>query len=654
MTRVLIVDDKAENLYLLRVLLAGHGIGVDEAQNGAEALEKARQAPPDMVISDLLMPVMDGYTLLRHWKDDERLRSIPFIVYTATYTEPKDERLAMDLGADAFILKPAEPRALLARFMDVLSKAQKQELPPARRASSDDKALLDSYGEVLGRKLEQNISERKYAEADARHLATFPKHNPNPVLEFSVDGLLTYSNRAAKRLSEACGGTDLASLLPSDTRRIAAECLARAQPSEHVETKHGGRTISWSFYPIEELQVVHCYAEDITERLHLEERFRQSQKMDAIGHLAAGVAHDFNNLLTVVQFEVTELSESKALPSDLREAVAQIANAADRAANLTRQLLTFSRKQAKEVQVLDLRGLVTGMTRMFERIIGADIKLELAIADPLPRIYADPGMIEQVIMNLVVNSRDAMPEGGRISISVSEVAIATSELSQHPEGRAGRFLQLEVADTGTGIAAEHLPRIFEPFYTTKAVGKGTGLGLSTVFGIVKQHDGWIEVSSELGRGTTFRIILPVAHETNGSTAGTVAEEQVRGGDETLVLAEDDETIRGLLQVGLERYGYRVSAYGTGVEALQELESRNKPVALLITDLVMPGGLGGGELARRAQELRPGLRVVYISGYASEDVTKGLQLELGVNYLRKPFVLRTLVQLVRKRLDSPAK
>jgi len=652
-TRILIVDDKAENLYLLRALLVGNQMQVDEARHGAEALEKARQAPPDMVISDLLMPVMDGYTLLRHWKSDDRLKSIPFIVYTATYTEPKDERLAMDLGADAFILKPAEPRALMACFKDVLAKAQNRELAPARSPSGDEKALQDNYGEVLGRKLEQNISERKYAEAEARHLATFPKYNPNPVLEFSGDGRLTYSNRAAKRMAEACEGSDLASLLPSDTRRIASECLTSGQPREHVETKRGARTLSWSFYPINELQVVHCYAEDITERLQLEERLRQSQKMDAIGHLAAGVAHDFNNLLTVVQFEVSQLAESRELTSELRRAVDQIGRAAERAANLTRQLLTFSRKQAKEVKLLDLGELVAGMTRMFERILGADIKLELKTSDSLPRLCADPGMIEQVIMNLVVNSRDAMPKGGRIDIAVREVVIATSELLQHPEGRPGRFLQLSVADTGTGIAPENLTRIFEPFFTTKSVGKGTGLGLATVFGIVKQHEGWIEVSSEGGRGTTFRIILPEASEPVEGQAQPAAPVHVEGGSETFLLVEDDETIRGLVQVGLERYGYRVIVFGSGPEAVAKLAERESPVDLLITDLILPGGMSGGDIVRQAAELRPGLRSICISGYVSEDASRNLHLEAGVNLLRKPFVLQTLVQLVRKRLDEPS-
>jgi two-component system, cell cycle sensor histidine kinase and response regulator CckA len=652
MTRVLIVDDKAENLYLLRALLVGNQMQVDEARHGAEALEKARSTPPDLIISDLLMPVMDGYTLLRHWKSDERLKTIPFIVYTATYTEPKDERLALDLGADAFILKPAEPRALMACFKEVLAKAQSRELPQARSPSADEKALQDNYGEVIGRKLEQNINERKFAEAEARHLATFPKYNPNPVLEFSSDGRLTYSNRAAKRMAEACEGSDLASLLPGDTRRIASECLTGGHPREHVETRRGARTLSWSFYPINELQVVHCYAEDITERLQLEERFRQSQKMDAIGHLAAGVAHDFNNLLTVVQFEVVQLAESKELTSELREAVDQIGRAAERAANLTRQLLTFSRKQSKEVQLLDLRELVTGMTRMFERILGADIKLELTTSASLPRLYADPGMIEQVIMNLVVNSRDAMPQGGRIEIAVSEVAIATSELLQHPEGRPGRFLQLSVTDTGTGIAPENLPRIFEPFFTTKSVGKGTGLGLATVFGIVNQHEGWIEVASEPGRGTTFRIILPEAPEAGADEAQAVSQVQVQGGSETILLVEDDETIRGLVEAGLERYGYRVLVFGNGPEAVAKLEERETPVDLLVTDLILPGGLSGGDIVRRAQELRPGLKSICISGYASEDSSRDLHLEAGVNLLRKPFVLQALVQLVRQRLDEP--
>ncbi len=646
MTRVLIVDDKEENVYLLRALLQGNGCEVTEARHGAEALERARQAPPELVISDLLMPVMDGYTLLRHWKADEGLKRIPFIVYTATYTEPKDERLALDLGADAFILKPAEPRVLMARFREVLAQAKRKELPPARLPVADAKALMDGYGEVLGRKLEENIAERKLAEAEARHLATFPQYNPRPVLEFSAEGELLYQNGPAQVLVREGG-------LPPETRQIVLNCLAGGRPREQVETRQGERVLSWSFYPIGERRTVHCYVDDITERLRLEAQLRQSQKMEAIGHLAAGVAHDFNNLLTVVQLEASLLEDMPCLDATAREAVAQIGGAVARASALTRQLLVFSRKQEREVRRLDLAELVRNMVRLFERMLGEDIALAVRAEPSLPPLLADPGMIEQVIMNLVVNSRDALRDGGRIDIEVEEVLIAPAELERHPGGRLGRFLLLAVKDTGTGIAPENLGKIFEPFFTTKAPGKGTGLGLATVFGVVRQHEGWVEVSSELGRGTSVRVYLPVGQETPTAPTPAAYPAALRGGHETILVVEDEDSIRRLLQICLERYGYRVILAGTGPEALDRLAQAGGQVDLLLTDLVMPGGMGGRELARRLQSLLPQLEVIYLSGYAGEAGANDARLEVGVNFLRKPFALEAIAELVRRRLDAAA-
>ena len=654
MTQVLIVDDKEENLYMLRALLQGNGCEVTEARHGADALERARQTPPELVISDLLMPVMDGYTLLRHWKADEQLKRIPFIVYTATYTEPKDERLALDLGADAFILKPAEPRVLMTRFREVLAQARRNALPPARQPIGDDKALMDGYGEVLGRKLEETIAERKQAEAEVRHLATFPRFNPRPVLEFSATGEPVYLNQAAQALVRGEDGSlDPARALPPEARQIVLNCLASGRAREFVETKLGERVLEWSFYPIAELQVVHCYVDDITARLRLEDQLRQSQKMDAIGQLAAGVAHDFNNLLTVVQFEASLLEEMECLDPTAREAVGQIATAVVRAAALTRQLLVFSRKQERELRRLDLAELVTNMVRMFQRMLGEDIALGLRAAPGLSPLQADPGMIEQVIMNLVVNSRDALPEGGRIDLEIRPVEIGPAELASHPGGRLGRFVALAIADTGTGIAPENLGKIFEPFFTTKAPGKGTGLGLATVFGIVRQHEGWIEVASTVGRGTTIQVYLPVAPQEISTPAQATYPTPVRGGDETILVVEDEEAIRHLLQLSLERHGYRVIVAGSGAEALDRLAAAGGRIDLLVTDLVMPGGMNGRDLARRLQALFANLIVIYVSGYTSEVITRDLRLEPGVNFLRKPFPLEVIGGLVRRRLDEAA-
>jgi len=447
--------------------------------------------------------------------------------------------------------------------------------------------------------------------------------------------------------------SQLATKIGSHTQQIVTECLTSNQPHLRLETKHGPRTLSWSFYPIASLSVVHCYVGDITDRLRQEEQLRQSQKMETIGQLAAGVAHDFNNLLTIVQFETSILTENNLLDAESRAGVDQIAKAAERAANLTRQLLAFSHKQGKEARLIDLPGVVADITRLLRRILGENITLNTHATPGLPPILADPGMIEQVVMNLAVNGRDAMPDGGQIDFTVSEVKLDAAAIPQHPGGRPGSFLKLEVRDTGTGIAPEHLSRIFEPFFTTKEVGKGTGLGLATVFNIAKRHDGWIEVASELGRGTVFHVFLPasvVAADAEKSPAALLPT-ALKGGSETILIAEDEEPIRQLIQITLERYGYRVLSAENGAKALEMLSENGAKVDLLITDMVMPGGISGRTLVQKLQILRPELKVIFASGFTSEAVSQEFNLEPGINFLRKPFSIYGLVEMVRHRLDS---
>jgi PAS domain S-box-containing protein len=392
-------------------------------------------------------------------------------------------------------------------------------------------------------------------------------------------------------------------------------------------------------------------AEDITERRQLEEQYRQAQKMEAIGQLAGGVAHDFNNLLTVIRGYGSLLLMGSQTPGDTADAAREIVRAAERAANLTRQLLAFSRRQVMQPRSLDLTETVTSLTAMLQRIVGADVRLDLI---PHPRLLitrADPGMLDQVLMNLVINACDAMPRGGRLLIETTEKSFNAEEAAAIPDAKPGRYVSLRVTDTGSGIAPENLPRIFEPFFTTKQPGKGTGLGLSTVFGIVKQHCGFVRVDSEAGLGTTFHVFLPEAGEADEPHCAETVKTEPLGGTETVLVVEDEPSLRMLTRAVLEPQGYRVLEAANGVDALRVWEEHQGSVQLLLTDIIMPGSMSGLELATRLQASNPKLRVIFTSGYSADIAGPQLHLQEGQNFIQKPSSPQQLLQTVRRCLDS---
>ncbi len=394
---------------------------------------------------------------------------------------------------------------------------------------------------------------------------------------------------------------------------------------------------------------------DVTEARQLEQQLRQAQKMEATGQLAGGVAHDFNNLLAVIQgnAELVLLNAAR-LPAPAGDCLKQVSLAVDRGANLTRQLLAFSRKQVIQPRPLNLNVVISHLTKMLRRIIGEDIELHCEPAAALPFVQADAGMMEQVLVNLVVNARDAMPRGGQLFIATAPVSLDAHAARQSPEARPGDFVRLTVRDTGGGIPPEHLPRIFDPFFTTEEVGKGTGLGLATVYGIVKQHQGWIDVSSQPGSGSTFQIYLPAIPPpapVEGDTPG--ATTRPRGGTETILLVEDDDLVRRMTRQVLENAGYQVLEAGSGREALARWPQLGAAVDLLLTDLVMPEGIGGRELAEQLRAQAPALKILFITGYSAEvtgDNTEFIQRSQG-RLLHKPCPPSTLLQAVRDALDT---
>jgi two-component system cell cycle sensor histidine kinase/response regulator CckA len=391
-------------------------------------------------------------------------------------------------------------------------------------------------------------------------------------------------------------------------------------------------------------------ATDITERKQLEDQFRQAHKMEAVGRLAGGVAHDFNNVLTIIRAQTEFLLADLSGDSPLRAEVLEIQNAADRAATFTRQLLAFSRRQLLQPEVLELNGVITGMEMMVRRLVGEDIVLLTKLYPDLPRVWADPGQLQQVILNLAVNARDAMPHGGTLLIETAVVELDENYPRQHPTAKPGVHVVLVVTDTGCGMDPATRSRIFEPFFTTKEPGKGTGLGLSTVYGIVKQSGGHIWVYSEVGRGSTFKLYFPPHYGAATTTEPGQVSQPSLGSGATILLVEDERPVRSTVRRLLERHGYKVLEAANGQDALALVSSRRSEIHLVLSDMVMPG-MGGMELAGRVRSLSPGLPVLLMTGYTEEAITRTGERPLDEQIIEKPFTLHTMLHKVSLALAS---
>jgi signal transduction histidine kinase len=395
---------------------------------------------------------------------------------------------------------------------------------------------------------------------------------------------------------------------------------------------------------------------EMVERAKAEERLRQSQKMEAIGQLAAGVAHDFNNLLTIIQGHVGLLLARQATAPHVNESLKQVLMASEQAAGLTRQLLLFSHKHVPQLAELDLNAVLTRTSQMLVRLIGEHIQLRLVCSDGLPAVLADECNLEQLIVNLAVNARDAMGEGGTLTLSTAQESFTADTARQHAQAKPGRFLCLSVADTGCGMDAPTLSRIFEPFFTTKEVGRGTGLGLSTVYGIVQQHQGWIEVASDPGQGSTFRIFLPAgqrAATTSRQTEFVFRASQNTRNPATILVVEDEDAVRVYARTVLADNSFRVLEAADGLEALKVWAAHPGQIDLLFTDMVMPNGMSGRALAERLHSEAPGLKVICASGYSAETLGAAWLQSPSFRFLPKPYKPQDLLKAVCEQLQ-PAK
>jgi signal transduction histidine kinase/ActR/RegA family two-component response regulator len=398
--------------------------------------------------------------------------------------------------------------------------------------------------------------------------------------------------------------------------------------------------------------VIQCNIRDITERKHLEAKLLQAQKMQAVGQLAAGVAHDYNNILTATLLQLTILQEDASLAEATKISLRLLEAEARRAAGLTQQLLLFSRRNLVGHQPIEMNAAMANLVSMLRRLLSKDVRLELRVGACPLWIDGDGILVEQVVTNLCLNAQDAMPRGGLLTIDVRGVELDSHAARANPEARPGLFSCLTVTDNGCGMGAVTLTHLFEPFFTTKEIGQGTGLGLSTVYGVTKQHKGWVEVESELGRGTTFRVFLPAMAHAPKAKADLPSGE-VRGGKETILIVEDEPGVRYISAVGLKSRGYRVFEAASGLEAIKVWDQHLGEIDLLLADMRMPGGMTGIDLFQQFRQAKPSLQAVISSGYSEEIVKSAGQIGAGMTFLPKPYDAKTLLRVVRLGLDQAA-
>ena len=524
-------------------------------------------------------------------------------------------------------------------------------------------ALADHCGGALQRiRAQEALGE---SESNYRSLV---EQFPDAVL-IHRDAKFVYANPAGLQLLRAGTAEQLIrrtvwDIIPPENQAAVRARIqqaaegGRVPPLEQTILRLDGTSIAVEATSIPSIYrgqpAVQTVMRDITDRRALEEQLRQAQKMEAVGQLAGGVAHDFNNLLAIIRGNADLLlMKPSRISADTSAGLTQIVAASERAANLTRQLLIFSRKQAMQSRPLLLNDVIAELTKMLKRLMGEHIDLQCRYSARLPHVQADAGMIEQALVNLAVNARDAMAHGGQLLITTESVSLDEEQARRLPDARPGEFACLTVSDTGTGIAPEHLPRIFEPFFTTKDPGKGTGLGLATVHGIVKQHQGWIEVSSKPGQGTTFRILLPAIAAPAQPAEAPPAEPEPPRGTETVLLVEDEYAVRLITRRVLEGHGYKVWEARTAPEALELWSVHSPEIALLLSDVVMPEGVTGRELAEQLQAAKPALKVILMSGYSAGEIGQDTEFirRRGSYFLRKPCPSRLLLETVRRCLDE---
>ena len=615
-------DSESDAALLVRLLeKAGYAVESERVEDAREMRAALERQPWDVILADHRLPEFGGAEALQVMHENGE--DIPFIIVSGSIDGPVAVEL-MRSGAHDYVMKSDLTRLVPA----VIREIREAKARSGRREVEERLALAMNATQLGTFDFFPQTGELIWSDVVRQHFGL------GPGVPVSYDVFLSGLHPADRErtdslvrqtLSPASGGRFL-----TEYRTVGIE--------DHVErsiSAYGQVFFDAHGLPVRFIGITL----DVTEHRHLEEQFRQAQKMESIGRLAGAVAHDFNNLLTVITGYSQMLAEELAPHHALREPAREICDAAERATALTRQLLTFSRRQVTEPKNIALNDLVRNLDKILRRLIGANIQMVLELDADAGLVRADPGQIEQVIMNLVVNAKDAMPNGGRLAIRTDQQTVGETFVESHLSVNPGLYTTLKVSDTGVGMSAEVKAHIFEPFFTTKEPGKGTGLGLSTVYGIVKQNNGMVSVQSTPGQGTTFTLLFPAA-DGNPETAAAAARPQTAMGTGTILLAEDEPGVRDFVHKILSKHGYTVLAATNGVEALRLSRQHARSVDLLVTDISMPE-MGGLELAARYSAEYPNVPVLFISGFSERPVDR----DPMKTYLQKPFTSTALLTRV---------
>ncbi|MBN1937284.1 MAG: response regulator [Anaerolineae bacterium] len=668
--RILVVDDEALIRRALADYLVECGYDVEMAADGLEGLTRVRVSRFDAVLIDLRMPRLDGLEVITALRAEQP--DLPVVVVSGTGVL-NDAIEAMRMGAWDYVTKPVRDMNEIVVVVErVLEKARllaerdryQQELEQLNR-SLEAKVTRQTHDlRVQNRELERLLAQ---VQAQVTRVQQIVDTVPEGVLLLDADGRIVLANPLAQRdlvtlapvpEDESAGGPyqlytqmplpglgdcSLASLLEPPPQGLWHEVAGDGQRFEVIARAIEQEVVSGGWVIV---------IRDVTQEREIARHVRQQERLAAIGQLAAGIAHDFNNHLTAINGYSELLLLGLPTEDPRRADLEEIKKAAGRSASLTRQLLAFSRKQVIQPCILNLNDLVADIERMLQRLIGENIELIAQLDPMLGQVEADPGQIDQVIINLVVNARDAMPDGGKLIVETANVDLDHTFTTRHIDLEPGSYVMLSVADTGIGMDEETQSHLFEPFFTTKERGKGTGLGLATVYGIIKQSGGSVWAYSELGHGSAFKIYLPRVDGVPMSISSEQTNINRLQGTETLLLVEDDDAVCELAQRILQRYRYQVIVARNAQEALDRALVYRNHIDLLITDVIMPE-MSGRDLAARLLKVRPGIQVLYMSGYTDEVIVRHGVLEPGVHFIQKPFTALAFLRKVRQVLDVPA-